>query len=214
MLALLGALVAGAGLGCLLARAATGGAAGPGEAGYNRGYHHGWRDGYDQGYAAARGNPSTSPGHALTFHEARSASARASVEDAAGVARTWQPTGQYEAGVYDCNDMAEELWTAFNQAGVPSFMVVGNIRLDNEAFDDCDHCWVVVFCADESTGQEVTLAVDAQVGLVGAVDGPPGSAGALATAGAGILPGVSAQYTEGFFYPDPSGLRQDLGSRW
>ena len=214
MLALLAALVAGAGLGCLLARAVYGGAAGPRDAGYRRGYHHGWCDGYDLGYAAAQGSPSTSPGHALTVDEARAASARPSVDDAAGVARTYQPSGQYEAGAYDCNDMAEELWTAFSQAGIPSFLVVGNTKVDNEGFDDCDHCWVVVFCVDESAGQEVTLAVDAQVGLVGAVDAPSGSAGALATAGAGTLPALSAQYAEGFFYEDPASLREDLGTRW
>lgn len=214
MLGLLGALAAGAGLGCLLARAAGGGAAGLRDASYDRGYHHGWRDGYDQGYAAARDGPLPSPAHALTFDEARAGAARAALGAALSVARSYQPSGLYRAGAYDCDDMAEELWAACGQAGVPSFLVVGNTRVDNEDFDECDHCWVVVFCVDEAAGQEVTLAVDPLAQLVGAVEGL-GAAGIPGAAGGGAtLARVSAQYAEGFFYEDPAVLRKDLATRW
>lgn len=222
---LLAALLLGFGMGYLLARAAAGAGVPPGgRAGsaYEQGYQDGWRDGYDQGYAASCDGPLTSPAHALTIDQARAASAAAPLAGAIHVAQGYRPSRQYEAGVYDCNDMAVELWTACRQAGVPCFLVVGNTGMDGEAFADCDHCWVVLFCAGQAAGQEVTLAVDPQAQLVGTVEipgsGGPTPAGAAAAPGAypagGPTPAVSAQYAEGFFYADPAGLRADLGTRW
>ncbi len=198
MLGLAAALVLGFGLGCLAAGAVTGGLDGArSRAHYGRGYHHGWSDGKNRGVGACVDVPASHPYHALTRVAARSGAAGAAAGDAISVASSYQPSGQYQAGAYDCNDMAAQLWSACRQAGVSAFLVVGNTAVDNEGFAACDHCWVVVFCTDEATGREVTLAVDPQARLLGIV----GDA-------------VSTQYVEGFFYKDPSGLREDLGTRW
>ncbi len=215
MLALLAALLAGGTLGYLLTGAARGGGVQSGDEGlydayFDRGYHQGWQEGYDRGYGDGREDSPSSPDHALTFDEARAASDRVAVFGAAAVAGSYRPSGLYEADAYDCNDMAEELWTAFTEAGAgtASWLVVGNTKVDNEGFADSDHCWVVVFCVDEATGEEITLAVDPQLSLVGAIEA------ANVAASAGLTGGVSAQYAEGFFYGNPASLREDLGARW
>lgn len=200
-LTLLAALLVGGTLGYLLAGAAA-------DAYFDRGYHRGWQEGYDRGYGDGCEDSPSSPDHALTFDEARTASDRVAVSVAVAVARSYRPSGLYEADAYDCNDMAEELWSAFKEAGTASWLVVGNTRVENEGFADSDHCWVVVFCVDEATGEEITLAVDPQLALVGAIEA------ASAAASAGLTGGVSAQYAEGFFYGNPASLREDLGARW
>lgn len=218
MLALLAALMAGGGLGYLVARVLPGPPAGPNAggpgalsgAGYDRGYHRGWREGYDRGYADASWDQPSLPTHALTFDEARAASAREAsareaLAEATRIAGSYRPSGQYQADVYDCNDMAEELWQACSDAGITAFLVAGSTGVEHESFADCDHCWVVIFCTG-STGEEVALAVDPQASLMGVI-GPEGDEDeATAT--------VSAQYAEGYFYCDPAALRLDLGRRW
>jgi hypothetical protein len=204
MLSMLAALLAGGTLGYLLAGAAGGGGVQRGDEGfydayYDRGYHRGWQEGYDRGSGDGREDSPSSPDHALTFDEAGAASDRVAVSGAAAIARSHRPSGLYQADAYDCNDMAEELWEAYSAAGAAAFLVVGDIKVTNEGFADSDHCWVVVFCVDEATGEEITLAVDPQVPLVGAIE----AAG-----------GVGAQYAEGFFYDNPGSLREDLGARW
>ncbi len=217
MLALLAALLAGGGLGYLVARAvpgptaataagAPGGASGLFSDGYERGYHRGWREGYDLGRADASSTQPSLPTHALTFDQARAASAPATLSEATRIAGSYRPSGPYQADVYDCNDMAAELWAVCSGAGLPAFLVVGNTGAAGESFAECDHCWVVVFCAQPVTGDEVTLAVDPQLSLIGVVG--PGSGCELCPAP------VSAQYAEGFFYHHPAALREDLGPRW
>jgi hypothetical protein len=220
MLTLLAALLVGGTLGYLLAGAAGGGGVQRGDEGFydayfDRGYHRGWQEGYDRGYGDGREDSPSSPDHALTSDEARAASDRVAVSAAVAVARSYRPSGLYEADAYDCNDMAEELWSAFREAGAASWLVVGNTRVENEDFADSDHCWVVVFCVDEATGEEITLAVDPQLSLVGAIEAPgKASTPGAEPASAGLTGGVSAQYAEGFFYGNPASLREDLGARW
>ena len=221
---LLAAFLAGAGAGYLAARAACGGPPGLHDASGDSGYQRGWLDGYDDGCAQTRGPAHTSPDHALTFDEARKACSPVPAGRAMAVARGCQPSGQYQADVYDCNDMAAEFWAACREAGVPSFMVVGNTGMDHEGFADCDHCWLVVFCLDEATGAEVALAVDPGAGLIGAIESsgpaaspagpPPGPGPGAPATPAGVPATVSAQYAEGFFYDSPATLRADLGTRW
>ena len=217
MLTLLAALLVGGTLGYLLAGAAGGGGMQSGDEGFydayfDRGYHRGWQEGYERGYGDGREDSPSSPDHALTFDEARAASDRVAASRAVAVARSYRPSGLYEADAYDCNDMAEELWTAFREAGAGAWLVVGNTRVENEDFADSDHCWVVVFCVDEATGEEITLAVDPQLSLVGAIEASDAAANVAASAG--LTGGVSAQYAEGFFYGNPASLREDLGARW
>lgn len=235
ILSLLAALLIGGGLGYLAAsashdptreRSATARTE-PGlfDAYYDRGYQRGWTEGYDQGNRdASEGQPS-SPEHALTFGEAAAASPRVPLEDAARIARSYHPSGQYQADTYDCNDMAGELWEVYRNAGLASFLVVGNTGATNESFGDCDHCWVVVFCIEPAAGAEVTLAIDAQASLIGVIEAgdagrggpaPPGptSSSAPGSSLAGLTGTITGQYGEGFFYGNPADLKEDLGPRW
>jgi hypothetical protein len=222
----------GTGLGYALARAAEGGGgpsaqnsdvegSAPGfyDAYYDKGYNRGWREGYDKGYQDGYKNSPSSPDHALTFDEARNGSSRVTVTKAVNIAQNYKPSRLSEADVYDCNDMAEELWNAYKAVAVTSYMVIGNAKMKNESFSQSDHCWVVVFCVNEATGEEITLAIDPQISLVGIIEGSDGAASDTMTPGqestSSEPPGkASDQYIEGFFYDNPSNVKGDLGPRW
>ncbi len=222
----------GTGIGYVVARDVEGGGSPSGQNGdaegidhgfydayYDKGYNRGWREGYDKGYQDGYENSPSSPDHALTFDEARTRTTRATLAKAVNIAESYKPSQLFQAGVYDCNDMAEELWNAYEAVGVESYMVVGNTKIRNESFLETDHCWVVVFCINEATGEQVTLAVDPQISLVGIVDGAYGTTGDAMNPEqeptSSEPPGqASDQYIEGFFYAEPDNLRSDLRARW
>jgi len=96
----------------------------------------------------------------------------------------------YIEGVFDCNDMAVDLWNMLHKEGIASLIVVGNLDLDNESFAESDHAWLVVpylyhpnFYSVEPTNGKVYLGED-------------------------------EQYWEGYYYTSPSNLRADIRERW
>ncbi len=231
MLTLLAALLVGGTLGYLLAGAAGGGGAQSGDEGFydayfDRGYHRGWQEGYDRGYGDGREDSPSSPDHALTFDEARAASDRVAVSAAVAVARSYRPSGLYEADAYDCNDMAEELWSRLQggrgrvlagggqhqggQRGLRrqrSLLGGGVLRGRSHGGGDHPGRRPPAVAGRGDRGANVAAAVG------------PVAPGKASTPGAeppsaGLTGGVSAQYAEGFFYGDPASLREDLGARW
>jgi len=105
-------------------------------------------------------------------------------------------THTYIPGETDCNDMAIDIWNMLMTDGIVSLIMVGNLEMSQERFQDCNHAWLVIYNADgaalalEPTNGEIYTWEDAQ-----------------------IYPHLM-QYWEGFVYEKPSDLRADLKERW
>jgi hypothetical protein len=55
----------------------------------------------------------------------------------------------YVEGVFDCNDMAVDIWDILHQQGITSIIGVGNLSVDKESFAECDHAWLIIIHKDE-----------------------------------------------------------------
>lgn len=186
---------------------------------YDKGYQRGWREGYDEGYQDGWNAFPPSPDHSLTFDEAEAMAVRVAVRIATDIARDYQPSHPYRADVFDCNDIAEELWNIYQDEEIRSYIVIGCKNLTGESFHDCNHSWIVVFCFDETSEYEYTLAVDPTVPVIGVVGEPMTLTEYVMESDEFMraLTGVQyldEQYGEGYFYSNPADVRQDLRARW
>jgi len=105
-------------------------------------------------------------------------------------------THEYVFGVYDCNDMAIELWQWLKERGIVSLIAVGNLDKSNESFLECNHAWLMVYSGE-------------------------GSAAAIDIVTTSVYPWEKVsqdpqlrQYWEGFLYEKPSDLLIDFQDRW
>jgi cell division protein FtsL len=98
----------------------------------------------------------------------------------------------YIANETDCNDMAVDIWDMLRKQGITSIIGVGNLDMTGETWLQCNHAWLMIA---NSSGQYFALEpTNGQLYF----QGDP----------------QASQYTEGFFYANPSDLRADVGSRW
>ena len=56
----------------------------------------------------------------------------------------------YIEGVFDCDDMAMELWNILYKRGITSVIGIGNLELDREKLAQVDHAWLVIMYNDTS----------------------------------------------------------------
>lgn len=108
------------------------------------------------------------------------------------IGRTYNSTHTYIPGEFDCNDMAADLWNMLFTAQIKSVIVVGNLNMVGETFNECDHAWLYVFdpqgkyCVLEPTTGEVIYGSNPKFGA----------------------------YREGYIYENPSDLWTDLKKKW
>ncbi len=105
-------------------------------------------------------------------------------------------THRYIPGKTDCNDMVVDIWNEFVSQGIVSLIVVGNVRVSQEAFADSNHAWLMVY-----SGEGSAVAVEATNGKIYSWDD------------AQVYPHLK-QYWEGFIYENPSDLWADFKERW
>lgn len=98
----------------------------------------------------------------------------------------------YIANQTDCNDMAVDIWDMLRRKGIISLIATGNLELENETFDQCNHAWLVIF---NSSGK--AFALEPTNGQLYFKGDPKAD-----------------QYMHFFLYAKPSDLRADFGSRW
>ncbi len=98
----------------------------------------------------------------------------------------------YIVGETDCNDMAVDIWDMLKKKGIISLIATGNLKLDDEAFTQCNHAWLIIL---NSSGKTFALEpTNGQLYFKG--------------------DSIATQYMECFLYALPSDLRADFGSRW
>lgn len=120
---------------------------------------------------------------------------RRKIED---VARTWHETHTFIEGETDCNDIAVSLWNMLLTQGIKSVIVLGNLEMVGETFEEANHTWLFVFNA---RGEVIYLEpTTGEVFFGRFADGS-------------INP-RAIPYREGFIYVRPSDLRRDLKGRW
>jgi hypothetical protein len=98
----------------------------------------------------------------------------------------------YIEGETDCNDMAVDIWDMLRRKGIISLLAIGNLELDDEHFDQCNHTWLVIL--NSSGGAFALEPTNGELYFVGDTN--------------------YAQYKRFFIYAKPSDMRADLGSRW
>ena len=98
----------------------------------------------------------------------------------------------YIPGQTDCDDMAADIWETLAGQGIISLIIVGNLEMAQESFNDCNHAWLMIY-------------------------GGEGSAAALETTNGGVYTWQDTeveprlkQYWEGFIYEKPSDLWRDF----
>ncbi|MCL0092644.1 hypothetical protein M1N92_03140 [Dehalococcoidia bacterium] len=114
------------------------------------------------------------------------------------IARTWHETHTFIEGEMDCNDIAVSLHNMLLTAGIKSVLVLGNLEMVGETFEEANHTWLYVFNA---RGEVIYLEPTTGEVFYGRL--PDGSTNPRA------IP-----YREGFIYLRPSDLRRDLKGRW
>lgn len=91
----------------------------------------------------------------------------------------------YQKGVYDCNNMASDLWDMLKDLGINSVIVIGDIETGVSDILSTTHAWVL---ADVENGEK--LALDA-------------------TAGRAIIKDENALYYQGWTFNDPAELKRN-----
>ena len=114
------------------------------------------------------------------------------------IARTFHRTHTFIEGEMDCNDMAVSLHNMLRTVGIKSVIVIGNLEMVGETFEEANHTWLFVFNA---RGEVIYL--EPTTGEVFFGRFADGSVNPRA------IP-----YREGFIYVRPSDLRRDLKGRW
>jgi len=114
------------------------------------------------------------------------------------IARTYHRTHTFIEGETDCNDIAVSLWNMLLTANIKSVIVVGNLEMVGETFEESNHAWLYVFNA-----QGKVIYLEPTTGEVFYGRRADGSTNPQA------IP-----YREGFIYVRPSDLRRDLKGRW
>jgi outer membrane murein-binding lipoprotein Lpp len=75
------------------------------------------------------------------------------------ITQNYSSTHYYEVNIYDCNNMASDLWDMLKDLGINAKIVIGNIESPITNILDSTHAWVL---AEVSPGQY--LALDATDG--------------------------------------------------
>ncbi|HEY41474.1 MAG TPA: hypothetical protein G4O18_06405 [Dehalococcoidia bacterium] len=102
----------------------------------------------------------------------------------------------YVFGESDCNDMVVEIWDNLNNQGILSLIVVGNLEMSRESFEECNHAWLMVYNAEGAA-----VALD------------PSCGGVYCWEDARKHPYLE-QYWEGIVYKNPTDLWNDFQERW
>jgi len=112
--------------------------------------------------------------------------------------KQYHETHTYIEGVFDCNDMAIDIWNMLHKQGIASVIVVGNLDLDNESFAKSNHAWLLVtyagirlFAVEPTSGKTYTIYYD--------MDNDSKA---------------FKQYLEGYYFASPSDLRAAVKERW
>jgi hypothetical protein len=111
------------------------------------------------------------------------------------ISQQYNKTHTYIAGQTDCNDMAIDVWNMLQTAKITSVIVVGNVKLTEYAFSQCNHAWLLVY-EKRDNSSPASFAVETTNGQIyGSND-------------------TTNRYWTGFCYIKPSDLRDDLKERW
>ncbi|MFC2039174.1 hypothetical protein ACFLST_00050 [Chloroflexota bacterium] len=125
-------------------------------------------------------------GRSSWFHVERRPAPVAQVEE---ITRDYYATHQYIKGVYDCDDMAKDIWNILYARGIEAKLVMGNLDMDNERLRDSNHMWLLVW-SEEGGGWFAVEATNGQV-YCNIQESPYGD-----------------QYWHGFSYDDPLEARR------
>jgi len=108
----------------------------------------------------------------------------------------YSQTHDYVFGESDCNDMVVEIWDDLNSQGIISLIVVGNVKMSQETFEECNHAWLMVY-----SGEGAAVALD------------PSCSGVYRWEDTREHPYLK-QYWEGIVYENPDDLCNDFQERW
>lgn len=110
-------------------------------------------------------------------------------------------THTYIANETDCNDMAIDMWNMLWTQGIRSIIVLGNINQDTYAFDQCNHTWLLIFHLERDAASPWNLPLEPTNGEIYFRDDV-------------VRNPQLDRYSTGFYYIQPSDLREDLGENW
>jgi hypothetical protein len=104
----------------------------------------------------------------------------------------------YIEGVFDCNDMAVDIWNILYKQGIVSVIVAGNLDIDKERFAECNHAWLLILHRGKDSLYSIFI-IEPTNGETYAFDPETKT---------------FVQYMQGYFYSSPSDLRADIRERW
>ncbi len=73
-----------------------------------------------------------------------SAAYAARVDEVRNMTEGYYGTHLYLVDVYDCDQMASDLWNQLTARGLNAKLVMGNVMKDVKSIDDINHAWVIV----------------------------------------------------------------------
>lgn len=53
------------------------------------------------------------------------------------------------SATFDCDDSTLVMYQHFKKMGIPSWPIIGNLKTDNEAFNESNHVWLLVGFGDK-----------------------------------------------------------------
>ena len=111
--------------------------------------------------------------------------------------KSYYENHKYIEGVFDCNDMAVDIWNMLDKKGIVSVIVAGNLEIDNATFAECDHVWLLVFHKGaRGTIIFIIETTNSETYFIDSIESP------------------FLKYIHGFYYLSPSDLREDIKERW
>jgi hypothetical protein len=106
-------------------------------------------------------------------------------DTAANIVRYYYEHHYYEKGVYDCNNMADDVWDMLKDAGIEARIVIGSIDTPLNDILLSDHAWVL---ANVGSGTGGYIALDATNGEV-------------------VTKEQNALYYRGWYFNDPAQVK-------
>ena len=103
--------------------------------------------------------------------------------------KSYHKNHTYIEGVFDCDEMAIDIWNILYDQGVTSVIVAGNLDINKEGFTESNHAWLLVMHKD--TGYRIFI-----------VEPTNGDTYAV-----GPKTPEFEQYVQGYFFASPSDFR-------
>lgn len=112
-------------------------------------------------------------------------------------ASKYETRHEYIDNIFQCANMAIDLWERLGNEDIQSAIVVGNLGMSEESLEECNHVWLAVSHRNYSEDWFTCYYIETTTGEIYSSNDE-----------------LWMQYTEGYYYKTPSDFTADTQGRW